>query len=249
MTYSEAVDYILGIPRFTKKNDVKHTKSFLKYLGDPQRGHKVIHVAGTNGKGSVCAYLDSMLRSEGKRTGLFISPHLMKINERIRTDGVPVSDEAFLLAFLRVRDAVRKMERAGFSHPTFFEFLLGMAILGWFGAQGLVSLFRKDPEVIRYGTRSLRFQCISFPLIGWITMCNMMMQTIGKGFRASIMAMSRQGLFFIPLVIILSARMGFLGIQISQPISDGISFIMAIILQSSVLWEMNREAKKEGFQE
>ena len=128
MTYSEAVDYILGIPRFTKKNDVKHTKSFLKYLGDPQRGHKVIHVAGTNGKGSVCAYLDSMLRSEGKRTGLFISPHLMKINERIRTDGVPVSDEAFLLAFLRVRDAVRKMERAGFSHPTFFEFLLGMAM-------------------------------------------------------------------------------------------------------------------------
>ena len=128
-------------------------------------------------------------------------------------------------------------------------FLLGMAILGWFGAQGLVSLFRKDPEVIRYGTRSLRFQCISFPLIGWITMCNMMMQTIGKGFRASIMAMSRQGLFFIPLVIILSARMGFLGIQISQPISDVISFIVAIILQSSVLWEMNREAKKEGFQE
>ena len=125
-------------------------------------------------------------------------------------------------------------------------FLLGMSVLGWFGASGLVALFqREDREVIAFGTRALRFQCISFPLLGWITMCNMMMQTIGKGVRASIMAMSRQGLFFIPLVIVLSSRIGFLGVQMSQPISDVLSFLVAIILQASVLREMNLQVKKE----
>ena len=125
-------------------------------------------------------------------------------------------------------------------------FLLGMSVLGWFGASGLVALFqREDQEVIAFGTRALRFQCISFPLLGWITMCNMMMQTIGKGVRASIMAMSRQGLFFIPLVIVLSSRIGFLGVQMSQPISDVLSFLVAIILQASVLREMNLQVKKE----
>ncbi len=128
MTYSEAVDYILEIPRFTKKNDVAHTKVFLKYLGDPQERLKVIHVAGTNGKGSVCAYLDRMLRSEGKRTGLFTSPHLVKINERITVDGVPVGNDMFAGLFTETLTAVRLMEEDGFRHPTFFEFLLGMAL-------------------------------------------------------------------------------------------------------------------------
>ena len=62
MTYSEAVDYILDIPKFTKKNDAAHTKAFLKTLGDPQRKMRIIHVAGTNGKGSVCTMLASILQ-------------------------------------------------------------------------------------------------------------------------------------------------------------------------------------------
>ena len=128
MTYSEAVNYILDIPKFTKKNDAEHTKLFLQYLGDPQRSYKVIHVAGTNGKGSVCAYLDVMLRDEGKKTGLFTSPHLIAVNERIAVNGVPVSDDAFVRLFETALDAVRRMEAAGLLHPTFFEFLLGMAL-------------------------------------------------------------------------------------------------------------------------
>ncbi len=128
MTYGEAVRYILEIPKFTKKNDAVHTKTFLDYLGNPQKDLKVIHVAGTNGKGSVCAYLDGMLRSEGKRTGLFTSPHLVKINERIVIDGVPVDDGAFTRNFKTTLEAVRLMEEEGLSHPTFFEFLLGMAL-------------------------------------------------------------------------------------------------------------------------
>lgn len=128
MTYSEAVNYILDIPKFTKKNDARHTRTFLQYLGNPQERLKILHVAGTNGKGSVCAYLDGMLRSENKRTGLFVSPHLVKINERIRIDGQQIDDAFFLELFTRTRSAVKKMEESGLSHPTFFEFLFGMAM-------------------------------------------------------------------------------------------------------------------------
>ena len=128
MTYEEAVRYILDIPRFTKKNDMMHTKAFLEYLGDPQDDLKVIHVAGTNGKGSVCAYLNAMLRSEGKRVGLFTSPHLIRMNERIVMDGEQISDEAFRSVFEETLDAVKRMQKSGLPHPTFFEFLFGMAV-------------------------------------------------------------------------------------------------------------------------
>lgn len=131
MTYKEAVDYILDIPKFTAKNDLHHTKRFLEYLGNPQEGFKVLHVAGTNGKGSVCAYLDSMLRSEGKHTGLFVSPHLVKINERIVIDGVPISDDSFCKIFEETLAAVKRMRGEGLEHPTFFEFLFGMAVLAF----------------------------------------------------------------------------------------------------------------------
>ena len=128
MTYEETVRYILEIPKFTKKNDREHTKAFLRYLGDPQERMKVLHVAGTNGKGSVCAYLDGMLRSQGKRTGLFTSPHLVRINERIAIDGETISDACFCSVFEKTMDAVRSMEREGLPHPSFFEFLFGMAV-------------------------------------------------------------------------------------------------------------------------
>ena len=128
MTYSEAERYILDIPKFTKKNDLGQTKKFLEYLGDPQKGMKINHVAGTNGKGSVCAYIDSMLRSEGRKTGLFTSPHLVKLNERITVSGKNIDDRTFCRAFTEVRRAVDRMGEDGLSHPTFFEFLFGMAM-------------------------------------------------------------------------------------------------------------------------
>ena len=99
MTYEEAVHYIDEIPKFTKKHTLEHTREFLRGLGKPEEGQKVIHVAGTNGKGSVCAYLQAMLTAEGKKTGFFTSPHLVKMNERICLNGEPVSDAVFLKAF------------------------------------------------------------------------------------------------------------------------------------------------------
>lgn len=130
MTYQEAVAYIDETPKFTKKNTLDHTRAFLHRLGDPQESMKVIHVAGTNGKGSVCSFLFSMLRSGGRHTGLFTSPHLVDINERFVIDGEQVSDEAFLEAFEQVMACVREMKEEDYPHPTYFEllFLIGMVI-------------------------------------------------------------------------------------------------------------------------
>lgn len=130
MTFQEAVDYIEETPKFTKKNSLDHTRAFLKRLGSPEERMKILHVAGTNGKGSVCSFLASILHTAGKRTGLFTSPHLVDINERFVIDEEQVSDEAFLRAFHRVMDCVDAMKEEGYPHPTYFEllFLIGMLI-------------------------------------------------------------------------------------------------------------------------
>lgn len=140
MTYQEAVAYIDETPKFTKKNTLDHTRAFLKRLGDPQEKMKILHVAGTNGKGSVCSFLASMLKAGGKRTGLFTSPHLVKINERFVVDEKDVSDEEFLEAFHTVMDCVEEMKEEGYPHPTYFEllFLIGMKIFERAGVEYLV---------------------------------------------------------------------------------------------------------------
>lgn len=130
MTYQQAVEYILDIPKFTAKNDLAHTARLLDELGVTGRA-KVIHVAGTNGKGSVCAYVDAMLRSRKKRVGLFTSPHLVRMNERIVIDGRQISDVEFTEVFETVHKKVGEMERQGFLHPTFFEFLFCMAMVAF----------------------------------------------------------------------------------------------------------------------
>ena len=140
MTYQEAVAYIDETPKFTKKNTLDHTRAFLKRLGDPQEKMKILHVAGTNGKGSVCSFLASMLKAGGNRTGLFTSPHLVKINERFVVDEQDVSDEEFLEAFHTVMDCVEEMKEEGYPHPTYFEllFLIGMKLFERAGVEYLV---------------------------------------------------------------------------------------------------------------
>ena len=140
MNYTEAVDYIETIPKFTVKHPPEHTRELLSRLGNPQEGIKIIHVAGTNGKGSVCAYLNAMLISGGKKTGLFTSPHLVRINERFQINGEDVSDEQFLDAFLQVEKAAKEYEAEGEGHPSYFEtlFLMGMLIFKAAGVEYLV---------------------------------------------------------------------------------------------------------------
>lgn len=124
----EIINYIYNIPKLSKKCSLDNTREMLKRLGNPERESRIIHVAGTNGKGSVCTYLNGILQTAGFTTGLFISPHLIKMNERIKINSQDVSDEIFSDAFTKVLNVSVEMMGDGFSHPSFFEFLFGMAM-------------------------------------------------------------------------------------------------------------------------
>lgn len=128
-TYEEAVAYIENIPKFTTKNKLEHTRKCLDLLGSPDKDRKIIHVAGTNGKGSVCAFLSSMLEQRGFRCGLFTSPHLVKINERFQINEVMISDQRFTEAFTEVKNLADRLVEEGDYHPTYFEFLFLMGMI------------------------------------------------------------------------------------------------------------------------
>ena len=107
ITFEEAVAYLKDMPRFTvKKNpaDNRDLKWFLKKLGNPEQNLRIIHVAGTNGKGSVCAYMSSILQEAGYRTAVFTSPHLVDMRERFTVNGKMISEEAFLQVYRAVGD-------------------------------------------------------------------------------------------------------------------------------------------------
>ena len=129
LTYEEAVAYILDIPKFTKKNEPSHTREFLHRLGDPQECFPVIHVAGSNGKGSVCAFLNSVLMESGIHVGMFTSPHLVDIRERFQLDGKLCSKEQFLEAEQAVHEAACSMQAEGLAHPTFFEYIFAVGMV------------------------------------------------------------------------------------------------------------------------
>lgn len=121
-------DYIYNIPKLSKKCSLDNTREMLRRLGNPEKHGRIIHVAGTNGKGSVCAYLNGILQAAGFTTGLFTSPHLIRMNERIKINGQDVSDDIFTAAYNKVLSVSTAMVEDGFSHPSFFEFLFGMAM-------------------------------------------------------------------------------------------------------------------------
>lgn len=118
--YRETVDYILGIPLFAQKIGKENLSSLLCRLGNPEKAVPAIHVAGTNGKGSTCRALAQMLAAQGYRVGLFISPHLVSINERIQINGTNISDDDFVSAFETVKGQFME-------HPSFFEVMFAMA--------------------------------------------------------------------------------------------------------------------------
>ena len=121
-------------------------------------------------------------------------------------------------------------------------------------APKLVGLFNDDIEeiknqVINIGAVTLRYTAITFPLVGFMVLSNMMMQNLTLAFRASFLAMARQGLFYIPCVLILPRFVGFAGIQMSQMVSDLISFVVTVILTYGVLkklWGQIKKIKKQG---
>jgi putative MATE family efflux protein len=106
-----------------------------------------------------------------------------------------------------------------------------LALGSFIFAPSIIALFRRDdPEVIRVGTLALRFQSCVIPLGGWIVLCNMMLQTMGRAVPASLLAFSRQGLFLIPLLLILAPALGVLGIQLVSPVADLLTFLLSLFL-------------------
>lgn len=126
-TVEEIGTYLDEIPKFSKdKHTLDTLKKMLALSGDPQEGLKIIHVAGTNGKGSVCSFLSSIIRKAGASAAVFTSPHLLTVKERFVFDGEQVEDSLFCRAFEAVESRLEEFERLGLGHPSYFEFLFLM---------------------------------------------------------------------------------------------------------------------------
>ena len=136
-TYKEALAWLYSLQRFGIKLGLENTRRLLDELGlgsarasralsgaSPETSVKVIHVAGTNGKGSVCAMIDSICRAQGYRTALFTSPHLVTFRERIRVNGEMISEEAVANGLITIRNLVADWD----THPTFFEVTTALAL-------------------------------------------------------------------------------------------------------------------------
>jgi dihydrofolate synthase / folylpolyglutamate synthase len=137
MNYSESLHYLFSLGRElaapsharAMKFDLANIRALVSQMGNPEAQFHSIHLAGTNGKGSTAAMIESVLRAAGIRTGLYISPHLERINERIRVAGQEIPDAAFAEAFSRLHALIEQMLSTGglAAHPTFFECLTAMA--------------------------------------------------------------------------------------------------------------------------
>ena len=130
MEYKEALAYLDGARWFGAEPSLRRIRELLKKLGDPQRGLKTVHIAGTNGKGSCAAMLASVLRAAGYRTGLYTSPYLFRFTERMQINGEQIGEEALVQSVEAVRAVADKMDE----HPTEFELITAAALL-WFSSE------------------------------------------------------------------------------------------------------------------
>ena len=124
---AEAIDYLYELRLFGTKLGLENPLRLARHFGSPHDALNFIHVAGTNGKGSVCAMLESMYRSAGYRVGLFTSPHLIHFGERIQVNRELIPDDRLLALVNRIRDALQSFPKD--QHPTFFEVVVVMALL------------------------------------------------------------------------------------------------------------------------
>jgi len=132
MHYREAIEWLFSTQMFGIKLGLDGTRRLLReYLAFPAHGTQVIHVAGTNGKGSTCAMIDSIARACGRRSGLFTSPHLIDFRERIQVSGRQIPEENCAAMLSELRPICERMDE----HPTFFEIALVLA-MRWFRERG-----------------------------------------------------------------------------------------------------------------
>jgi dihydrofolate synthase/folylpolyglutamate synthase len=137
MNFQESVRYLLSLGRelaaptqaATTKFNLENISILATSFDHPEKKYPSVHIAGTNGKGSTAAFLESILRQAGLRTGLYTSPHLERINERIRVDGDEIPDDAFAAVFSQIHSKIEELLAAGTlrAHPTFFECVTAIA--------------------------------------------------------------------------------------------------------------------------
>jgi dihydrofolate synthase / folylpolyglutamate synthase len=133
MSYADAIHFLYGLRWFGTKLGLEHTFKLAAVAGNPQQRLRFIHVAGTNGKGSTCAMLDSIYRATGLQVGLFTSPHLVSFGERIQINREPIPEPAVVRLVTEMRDLLSHFPAE--DHPTFFEVVTVMA-LKYFAEQG-----------------------------------------------------------------------------------------------------------------
>lgn len=164
-TVEFADEYLNNIPKFSsEKHSAKDLRNMLLFLKAMPQEEKIIHIAGTNGKGSVCSFIDSILQKNGRHTARFTSPHLVRVTERFSFDGQEVNDELFIEAFMSIKASYDHFEKEGLGHPTYFEYLFLMFM--WM-------VRRKKPEYVimetGLGGRLDATNCIENPVLTIIT--------------------------------------------------------------------------------
>lgn len=151
MNYESSLRYLLSLGRelaapthaAAAKFDLENISVLAAALGSPEKKYASIHIAGTNGKGSTAAFLEAILRTARYRTGLYTSPHLERINERIRVNGEEIPDEAFAAVFTRIHELIERLLASGKlrAHPTFFECVTAIAFAHFAEAGVQIAVF------------------------------------------------------------------------------------------------------------
>ncbi|MBF0539784.1 MAG: bifunctional folylpolyglutamate synthase/dihydrofolate synthase, partial [Nitrospirae bacterium] len=129
MSYNKAIDYLYGLQKHGIKLGLTNISTVAEVLGQPQRAFHCVHVAGTNGKGSTSAMIANIIGAEGFRTGLFTSPHLVRFTERIRIDGVEITEQEVVSLTEEIREALKNEQGEQGLRITFFEFVTALAFL------------------------------------------------------------------------------------------------------------------------
>ena len=134
MNYKQIEEYILNIPKFRSEGSIEQTRKFYEFLDKPGQKGTIVHVAGTNGKGSTCAYMNSVLTEAGYKVGMFTSPHLVSVRERMRVNNSLISEKKFVEIHRKLTECIEsynqsEMQFLGNYLPTFYEFLFFMAML------------------------------------------------------------------------------------------------------------------------
>ncbi len=201
MNYHQAVGWLGELASFGIKAGLEHTRLLASRLGDPQKRFPPLLVAGTNGKGSVCAFLDETLRAAGLKTGFYSSPHLVDVRERIRIQGELIGRDDFASLMSRVRSACEEARQPGEAAgpPTFFEALTLAAFLAFAEA-------RVDIAVLEVGLGG-RLDCtnIAEPVLCVVTSIGMDHQEF-LGNTAETIAAEKAGIFRPTVPALTSAR-------------------------------------------